>query len=189
MSLSLEAAKCALIVVDLQKGIITLDTKPHSTRQVIDNSLAMVAAMRKAQGTIVPVHVDLAHMLRLPCDKPLRDPDAPPPPPEASQLIPDLSPQPQDIEIIKNQWGAFFGTNLEAKLKEKNIETVIVCGIATNFGVESTARAAAGLGFATIVVEDACSSIDQAAHEFAFNVIFPKMGRVRKTAQILACLG
>ena len=69
MSLSLEAAKCALIVVDLQKGIITLDTKPHSTRQVIDNSLAMVSAMRKAQGTIVPVHVDLANMLRLPCDK------------------------------------------------------------------------------------------------------------------------
>lgn len=186
MSLKLEAATCALIVVDLQKGIVAMDVKPHPATQVIDNALAMVAAFRKAGGTIVPVHVDLAHMLKLPCDKPLRDPDAPPPPPEASLLIEGLEPQAGDIEIVKNQWGAFFNTDLETKLKEKKIETVIVCGIATNFGVESTARAAAGLGFATIVVSDACSSIDEAAHEFACNVIFPKMGRVRKTAEIVA---
>lgn len=86
--------------------------------------------------------------------------------------------------ITKRFWGAFGGTNLENELRQRGIETVVFGGIATNFGVESTARTAAELGFNVVFLEDAMSSMEAEMHRFAVEKIFPRLGRVRKAEQI-----
>ncbi len=84
--------------------------------------------------------------------------------------------------------GAFAGTDLEQQLKTRGIDTVVLTGISTNIGVESTARQGTGLGFAFVLVEDACSAQDAEQHRFAFEKIFPRLSRVRTTDEVLAAL-
>jgi nicotinamidase-related amidase len=128
-------------------------------------------------------------LLQLPVDKPMRDPKAPPPPPAASELVPEAGFQQGDVLITKRHWGAFAGTELEQILRQRGVDTVVLTGISTNAGVESTARQGTGLGFAFVIVEDACSSTDAAAHRFAFENTFPRLSRVRATEEVLAALG
>ena len=183
--ISLDPQTTALILIDLQQGIVARQGAPYATTDVVKKAAALAQRFREKNATIIYVRVDLANMLVLPVDQPMRNPDAPPPPPNASEIVPEAGIQPQDIVITKNQWGAFFGTDLEQTLRQRGIKTIVLGGVATNYGVESTARAAAGLGFALIIAEDACTSLDAAAHKFAMESIFPRIARVRSTEQIL----
>jgi nicotinamidase-related amidase len=120
--------------------------------------------------------------------------DAPTPrpanvPPEASELVPELNVQTGDVVVTKRQWGAFYGTDLEQQLRRRQIRTLVMGGIATNIGVESTARAAHDRGYELVFAEDAMSSVSAEAHQFALSTIFPRMGRVRSTEQVLAAIG
>ena len=90
--------------------------------------------------------------------------------------------------ITKKQWGAFYGTDLDLQLRRRQIENVVLCGIATNIGVESTARFAFEYGYQQIFVEDAMSSRNAEEHNFTVKVTFPRMGRIRKTEDVLAAL-
>ncbi len=183
-SLQLDLATTALILIDLQHGIVSLSTAPHPAKDVVNKGAALAKLFREKGSTVIYVRVDFANMLKLPVDASLRDPNAPPPPAIASELVPESGVQNGDLIITKRQWGAFFGTDLEQQLHKRGIKTVVLAGIATNFGVESTARAAAGLGFAVVFAEDATTSINEEAHRFAMETIFPKLGRVRTVDQI-----
>jgi nicotinamidase-related amidase len=178
----------ALIQIDLQNGIVAYPLVPHSAKDVLQKSAALATQFRESGATVVYVRVDLNDMLELPTDRKLRDPNAPPPPKTASEIAPEAGMMAGDILITKRQWGAFYGTDLEDQLRKRNIKTVVVTGVATNYGVESTARAAAGLGFETIVVEDATTTLSAEAHQFAFTHIFPLLGRVRSTEQVTEML-
>jgi nicotinamidase-related amidase len=90
--------------------------------------------------------------------------------------------------VTKRHWSAFSGTDLEERPKRAGVKTVVIGGITTNYGVESTARAAVGLGFGVVLVEDATTSISTEAHQFAFETIFPMLGRVRKTSEVIEAL-
>jgi nicotinamidase-related amidase len=92
-----------------------------------------------------------------------------------------ISKQESDIEVTKRQWGAFYGTDLELQLRRRGIDTIILCGIATNIGVESTARNAWELGFNLVIVEDACSAASTGQHQGSMTHIFPRIARVRST--------
>ncbi len=92
------------------------------------------------------------------------------------------------VLITKRQWGAFYGTNLEQQLRRRGIRTIILAGIATNMGVESTARAAQDQGYELVFAEDAMSSMSAEFHQFAVQNIFPMMGRVRISAEIIEAL-
>jgi nicotinamidase-related amidase len=186
--LDLDAKSTALILIDLQRGIVSRQLAPHSAADVVSRSAQLAARVRKTGGTVVYVHVDMLHILKLPVDQTWGDPNAPPPPPEASDLVPEAGKQPGDLVVTKRQWGAFFGTDLEAQLRSRGITTIVLGGIATNFGVESTARAAAGLGFALVVVEDATSTMSDEMHQFPFKYVFPRLGRVRSTRDVLDSL-
>src|ERR1700739_4555388 len=109
-------------------------------------------------------------------------------PAAASEITPSAGFQHGDILVTKRHWGAFAGTNLEQQLKSRGIDTVVLTGISTNAGVESTARQGTGLGFAFVLVEDACSSQNAEHHRFAFEHIFPRLTRVRTTEEVLAAL-
>lgn len=186
--LHLEAKKTALVLIDLQNGIVGLPTAPYSGQQVMEKATLLAQAFRAKGGTVVYVRVQMGNFLQLPVDVSLRDPNAPPPPPEASEIAPQAGFQPGDLLITKRHWGAFAGTELEAQLKQRGVDTVVLGGVATNFGVESTARQGTGLGFAFVIAEDLCTSLSAQMHSFAFEAIFPRLARVRKTDEVIAAL-
>jgi nicotinamidase-related amidase len=177
--LRLNAKSTAVVIIDLQRGITSRDTLPHTAASVIEHSAEIADRFRRAGALIVLVRVDLANIVQPAADEPMRNPSDPPPPASASQLVDDLGQQPSDLVITKRYWDAFVGTELEQHLRERQIRSIILTGIATNFGVESTARTAAALGFDVVVVENATSSRSEEAHRFAIKNIFPRLGRVR----------
>jgi nicotinamidase-related amidase len=190
MSLQLDAKKTALVLIDLQNGIMAVPNPgTHSCADVMKNASRLAEAFRAKGGTVVYIRVDMNNVLKLPVDSPMRDPNAPPPPPIASELAPHAGYQAGDLLITKRHWGAFAGTTLEQELRARGIETIVLGGVSTNAGVESTARQGTGLGFAFVIVEDACtSSLGADAHRFAIEKILPRLARVRTTEEVLAAL-
>ncbi len=187
-SLSLIPGSTALVLIDLQKGLAGLPMAPHSGPQVIARASQLAGAVRSQGGTVVYVHVDMSDTLKLPVDVTFRDPNAPPPPASASELVDELDRRPEDLVVTKRQWGAFYGTGLEQQLRRRGIRTIILGGVATNFGVESTAREAFDLGYEVVFVEEAMSTISNELHQFALQNIFPRIGRVRTMEEVLAAL-
>jgi nicotinamidase-related amidase len=187
MSLEVDVTKTALVVIDLQHGIVGRPgLAPHSGNEVVERSRKLADALRAKGGTVVWVHVLMAETLRLPADEAPRIPGEIPP--QASELVPEIGLQSGDFVIAKRQWGAFYGTNLEQTLDRRGVETVIMAGIATNIGVESTARAAYDAGYALVFAEDAMTTMSHEWHEFAVKNVFPRMGKVRTTAEIVAAI-
>ena len=186
--LDLDPKTTALVLIDLQNGIMGQTLAPHSSRDVMAQSSRLAAALRAKGGTVAYVRVDMGEILNLPIDAPIRDPNAPKPPASASELSPDSGYQGGDLLITKRHWGAFYGTELDQQLRRRSIRTILLGGVATNFGVESTARAAFDRGYPVVFVEDAMSSVAAEAHQFAVQTIFPRIGRVRSTEQVLAVL-
>ncbi|HEY4351841.1 MAG TPA: isochorismatase family protein [Paraburkholderia sp.] len=175
--------------MDLQHSNVGRQLEPYSSEQVVQNSVRAAQALRAAGGTVVYVRVDIAELQSPPADAPLRAPGSPAPPPSASELVPDAGMQPGDFVVTKRQWGAFYGTELEQRLQRRGIRTIALTGIATNFGVESTARAAFDQGYELVFIEDAMSTFSADAHRFAVQGIFPRMGRVRSTDEFVAAVG
>lgn len=184
-SLSFDPKSTALVLIDLQNGIMGRTLAPYSSSDVVARGAQLAAALRAKGGTVVYVRVDMTDMLHLPVDAPTWDPNAPPPPAVASELVPDSGYQAGDLVITKRHWGAFYGTELDQQLRRRRIRTIMLGGVATNFGVESTARAAHDRGYELIFVEDAMSSLSAEAHGFVVENIFPRMGRVRRMEQVL----
>ena len=186
--MELDPKSTALVLIDLQNGILGRTMAPHAAKDVIARAAKLAEALRSKGGTVVYVRVDVSDMLHLPADAPSRDPNAPPPPPKASELVADCGYQAGDLLITKRQWGAFYGTGLDQQLRRRGVRTILMGGVATNFGVESTARVAYDRGFELVFVEDAMSSMSEEMHRFAVQSIFPRMGRVRSTEEVIQAL-
>jgi nicotinamidase-related amidase len=190
--LEIAAATTALVVIDLQKGIVGRAVEPHSAQAVVANAARLADALRAGGGFVVLVRVayapDFRDALRADCDEPAWTRGGAPPA-DFSQLVPELGPHPGDHLVTKHQWGAFYGTDLDLQLRRRGITTILLCGIATCIGVESTARDAYERGYQQIFVEDAMASLTAAGHQHTVTQIFPRMGRVRRTAEVLAGLG
>ena len=184
--LHVDPATTAVVLIDLQNAVTARATAPHPAPAVVKACAALAERFRHEGSTIIYVRVDLANFVQLTVDQPSRDPRAPPPPAIASELAEAAGCQPGDLIITKRYWDAFVGTDLEQKLRNRNIRTVLLGGIATNFGVESTARTGAALGFEIVLVEDATTSLSDEAHRFAITNIFPRLGRVRTADQLHA---
>jgi nicotinamidase-related amidase len=163
---------------------------PHTKPAVIANCARLLAAARAAGAQPILVHVggspDGADRLHTPTDQPMRT--SGPLSPDWSEFIPELNQQPTDIIILKRQWGAFYGTDLDLQLRRRNLSTIILCGIATEAGVESTARDAYERSYELIFAEDAMTGSSAESHSNSVERIFPRMGRVRSTEQIIAAL-
>jgi nicotinamidase-related amidase len=186
--LALDPKSTALVLIDLQNGVVGRQLAPHSAGDVLERC-AKLAEMFRAKGApVVYVRVDITDMVHLPTDAPTRDPKSPPPPATASEIAPHSGFQAGDLLFTKRQWGAFYDTGLEQQLRRRGIQTIVLAGIATNFGVESTARAAHDQGYALVFAEDATSTLSTELHEFAVKNIFPAMGRVRSSAEIAEAL-
>lgn len=188
--LNLSPKQTALVVIDLQNLVVSFPTQPHDARMVVERTSQLASALRAKGGFIVWVRVafsaDGKDRIQPACDQPWSLPRELPP--DASELAPALSVQPTDHIVTKRQWGAFYGTDLDLQLRRRNLTTIILTGIATNIGVESTARAALELGYEQIFVEDAMAALAAGQHEHTIKHIFPRIGRVRNTADVLGAL-
>jgi len=187
--LNLDLRVTAIVVIDLQKGIVGMPGKPHSSATVVANCARLLAAARAAGAQPVLVHVgraaDGGDALQTTVDEPMRRPGTMPP--DWSELIGELDRQPSDLVILKRQWGAFYGTDLDLQLRRRGLKTIVLCGIATEFGVESTARDAYERGYELLFAEDAMTGRESHANSIAH--IFPRLWRVRSTDEIVAALG
>ncbi len=178
--LHLDPKTTALVLIDLQNGIVALPLAPRTGPEAAKAGRALAARFREAGAPVVLVNVafapDFGDALRQPVDRPMPSPPGGLPP-DWSHLVDDLA-QPGDIRVTKHQWGAFYGTNLDVQLRRRGVRTVVIGGIATNMGVESTARQAHEHGYEVVIVEDATTSIDAGMHGFAINAILPMLSRV-----------
>ncbi|MFB6719149.1 isochorismatase family protein [Kribbella sp. NPDC056345] len=172
-TLSLDPRRTALVLIDLMPRIIALDTAPLKGNEVLVRCVALAEATRSVGGLVVNVRVE----------RPGVDHQ-----PEGSGFAPEVEPQPGDIEIVKNTLGAFGRSNLDAQLQRRDINTLALAGIATNFGVESTARAADDLGYETVYLTDAMTGLDADAHDFAISHIFPRLGTLCTGTEYIAAL-
>jgi nicotinamidase-related amidase len=181
MPLSTLDSVAALVVIDLQKGIVGTPTA-HPTAQIVENSALLARAFRKRGLPVVLVNVDAGAPGRV---------DAPPnfkPTPGWSDLVSELDQQPTDYLVTKKRWGAFMGTSLDQYLRDRKATQIVLTGIATSAGVESTARSAHELGYNVVLVEDAMTDRVVDAHENSIKRIFPRLGEVTTTKAMLAAL-
>jgi nicotinamidase-related amidase len=188
---ALDPQKTALVLIDLQQGVASRTCAPHSAQTVIQNAVRLAARFRELRAPVVLVnvafHPDFRDFLDVPVDAPAQFNPADLPP-NWTQIVPELGPQPGDLLITKHQWGAFYGTELDLQLRRRGIQTIVLGGIATHIGVESTARDAYERGYHQILVEDAMSSMSAETHEFPVKNIFPRLGKIRSTNEVLAAL-
>ena len=146
MELKIDSKKTALVVIDLQKGIASMGRQlaPHSADEVIGNAAKLANAFRQKGMPVFLVHVMPSGPERL---NVIADDQGwgglQEMPKDWADFVPQLGPNEKDIIITKRQWGAFYGTDLELHLRRRGIDTIVLCGISTNHGVESTARFAA----------------------------------------------
>ncbi|MHB1829986.1 MAG: hydrolase [Candidatus Micrarchaeaceae archaeon] len=183
--LNINKTKTALVIIDLQKGIASRETRPYSTQEVIANAAKLVKAFRDFKMPTFLVHVqgNKEAMLNVTSDEAFPRPANMPA--DWSDFVNEVAPTPADVVITKKQWGAFYGTDLDLQLRRRGIDTIVLCGIATDYGVESTARFAYEYGYQQIFAEDAMASMSDEQHNSAVNFVFKRMGRVRKTEEIL----
>jgi len=188
--LSIYLNSTALVLIDLQNGITRNSTAPHSSADVISRAVRLADAFRSRGSTVVLVRVafaaDGSDRVKTPVDA---QPHAVTPSADWSEIVADVGPKTGDIIVTKHQWGAFYGTELDLHLRRRGIRTIVIGGISTNFGVESTARDAYERAFALVFVEDAMAAMNGDAHTFAITNIFPRLGLVRSTSDVLAALG
>jgi nicotinamidase-related amidase len=173
----------ALVIIDLQKGIVSIPTA-HAATEIIDRSAQLARAFRKRGLPVVLVNVTAAAPGRT---------DSPRPnvaafPPDWAELVAALDQQPDDIAITKQRWGAFIGTSLDQTLRQRGVTQIFFAGIATSAGVESAGRSAFDLGYHVVFVADAMTDRDPDTHKHCVEKVFPRIGQVDNTSHVLELL-
>jgi nicotinamidase-related amidase len=182
MTLTTLDPNTALIVVDLQKGIVGLPTV-HPIGGVIENARMLANAFRTRGLPVALVNVAVGAPGRT------EQPPRTVPSQEGwTDLIPKLNRQPGDIVVTKRTWGAFASTDLEARLRALGSTQVVVAGVATGTGVESTARQAYEQGFNVTLALDAMTDMRAEAHEYSSKNVFPRLGETGTSREIIGLL-
>jgi nicotinamidase-related amidase len=172
----------ALIVVDLQKGVVGLPLA-HPIEAIIARARALADAFRERGLPVALVNVagGAPGRTEQPRQTDFR--------PEGwADLIPELNRQADDIVVTKRTWGAFASTDLEAQLKTRGVTQVVVAGVATATGVESTARQAYEHGFNVTLAIDAMTDRRLEAHDYSVTQVFPRLGETGATKGIIDLL-
>ncbi|MES2275583.1 MAG: isochorismatase family protein [Bacteroidota bacterium] len=175
--------KTALVLIDLQKGIVGYPTI-HPMAGVLENAAKLIAAFRKANLPVVIVNVNAAGAKWTRSRKDARQPigaykD------DFLEITHEIVTEPGDIFITKHTWGAFFETPLHDELQQRGITGIVMAGVATSIGVEGTARQASERAYNITFAADAMTDMVATAHENSLKVIFPRIGEVGLTDEII----
>lgn len=170
----------ALIVIDLQKGVVGAPTA-HRTRDVVQRGTRLAAAFRHARLPVVLINVTAAAPGRTDRGRASGGIGSP----EWTELVDELDIQPEDHLITKRRRSAFHDTGLDTLLRDLGVTQVVLAGISTTSGVESTARAAYDHGYHVVLAVDAMTDSDPQAHANSVERIFPKLGETTTAAEII----
>ncbi len=181
MALTTLDQKTALIVIDLQKGVVALPTV-HPIAGIVERAAALADAFRRHGLPVVLVNAAGMAPGRTEQQRRLSLPDG------WTDLVPELNQEKQDHLVTKHTWGAFTNTDLADYLKSRGVTQVVVAGVATSIGAESTARLAHELGFNVTLAVDAMTDLSIEAHNNSLARIFPRLGESGATADIIALL-
>ncbi|OZM80825.1 isochorismatase family protein [Pseudonocardia sp. MH-G8] len=184
MTLALDPSHSVLVLVDLQNGVVGMPVAPLSGEQVVAAATTLAARFRGLGAPVVTVTVAYPTGDAPPVDAPL-PPMPASMPPGWDEIVDGLAEPETDIRVTKRGWGAFAGTGLAETLRARGVDTVVVAGIATNFGVEQTVREAVSHGFAVLVASDATSSVSAEHHEFSLTRVLPMLSRVRGVDELV----
>jgi nicotinamidase-related amidase len=166
--LALDPARSALVLVDLMDRIVALPLEPRKGTEVLSAAEEVATAFRSARATVVLVRVERPGVAEQP---------------PGSGLVAGLA-RDGDLEVVKRTIGGFQGTGLDDLLRERGVTTLVFGGIATNLGVESTARAAGDLGYDLVFVEDAMAAFTAPEHDASVRLDFPRLGTVVTAAEL-----
>jgi nicotinamidase-related amidase len=169
----LDPQRTALVLVDLMDRIVALPLEPRKGTEVLAAAEELATAFRTAGALVVLVRVERPSVAEQP---------------PGSGLVAGLVRE-GDLEVVKRTVGAFQGTELDERLRGHGISTLVFGGIATNLGVESTARAAADLGYELVFVEDAMAALTAAEHDASVRLDFPRLGTVVTASQARHAIG
>lgn len=174
----------ALILVDLQKGVVQLPlAKPVS--DILENAAKLVEAFRKAALPIVVVNVNPAGAAWTKARKDSNPLQNAPFKEDWLEIAPEIKTQPGDIFITKHTWGAFYETPLHEELQKRNVTGIVLAGVSTSIGVEGTARGASERGYNVTFAKDAMTDMFADAHENSLKYIFPRIGEIDDTDNIV----
>jgi len=184
----IKSEKTALIVIDLQNGIVNRELSPFTGEQVVQNASKLINSFKEKGAFIVLVRVssvDGKDMLKPNIDSKIN-------PVQLQEgwdsLVPELTNIKNTHVITKRQWGAFYGTDLDLQLRRRGIDTIVLCGISTGIGVDTTAREAYQHGYNQIFPEDAMTALMKEEHDYVCKYIFPRIGQVRTTEEVVSSL-
>ncbi len=169
----------ALLVIDLQKGIVGLPLA-HPAGEIVARSARLARAFRERGLPVVLVNVTGRPPGRTSGGSPTFSF-----PPDWTELVPELEQQPGDILISKQRVGAFIGTSLDEILRQRGVTQVFLSGIATSAGVEATARSAYDYGYNVVLVVDAMTDRSADAHRYCIDTTFPRLGETDTTENVL----
>jgi nicotinamidase-related amidase len=172
----------ALVVIDLQKGVLGLQTV-HPTAGIVEQAARLAAAFRARNLPVVLVDVAGRAPGRTDNVSNFRPTAA-----DWRDLAAELDPQPGDIRVTKMNVGAFYGTSLELHLRRRGVTQIVLAGIATSSGVEATARAGYDHGYNVVTVTDAMTDTDAEAHRHAVETQFRKISETAITEDVLKLL-
>ena len=171
----------ALIVIDLQKAILGLTAEPP-IRDVVNRTYELARAFRERSLPVVLVNVSGRAPGRTDATPNFQLKD------DWTELLPELKQHPDDYLVTKQRLGAFIGTPLDEYLRKRGVTQVVLAGVATSIGVESTARSAYDLGYNVALVVDAMTDMDQEMHRHSIEKVFPRLGETAATADVLKLL-
>jgi nicotinamidase-related amidase len=172
----------ALVVIDLQKGIVSVPTA-HPVGEVIGRTARLARAFRERGWPVALVNVTGAAPGRTDVGRPKLSLS-----PDWAELVPELEQQLSDHLISKQRWGAFLGTELDDYLRERGVTQIFLTGVSTSAGVESTARSAYDLGYNVVLVVDAMTDRNADAHRNSVERIFPRLGETETTENVLKAM-
>ena len=176
----------ALVLIDFQNSVVSVPTA-HSMDEVIDNVNKLIAAFRKKNLPVVAVNVNPKKANWLTSRKEVKMPQFPDDE-NLYKITEKLNTQSGDIFITKHTWSAFFETPLNDELKKNNVTGIVLAGVSTSIGVEGTARAASELGYNISFALDAITDRVQEAHDRSVQFIFPRIGELGSTDEIIAMM-
>ena len=181
----------ALVVIDLQNSTVGRPgLTPRSGAEVVANTVRLADAFRAAGKPVVLVRMITLGGVDAPAGRTQigsRSGGAEPPA-GWDQIVPELTGHPEDLVVSKRNWGAFHGTDLDLLLRRRGITQIVLTGVATSIGVDSSARAAYEHGYHVVVAEDAITDLRPDAHALSTGWIFPLLGEVGTVEHILALL-
>ncbi|HEY4357218.1 MAG TPA: isochorismatase family protein [Acidobacteriaceae bacterium] len=182
MPISQLDAQTALVIIDLQKGIVSVPTV-HPTADIVARSAELARAFRERGLPVVLVNVDGVPPGRTETPRPKLAF-----PPDFAELVPELEQQPDDILITKKSPGAFLGTALDEEMLDRSVTQVVFTGVSTSVGVEASARSAFDLGYNVVFAVDAMTDRDPDSHAHSVEKVFKRIGETGTTEDILKLL-